>query len=97
MRAADPLLETALSIADLRETMPEDVEAAYAAMTVPLLVVQGAADPLFYPDRTEAWMGSFATGDRYLETVAGADYLTVIPAAVEPIARWLAAHDDIRS
>jgi alpha-beta hydrolase superfamily lysophospholipase len=94
MLQADPLLETALSIADLRETMPDDPEVASAAVRVPLLVVQGAADPLVYPERTEAWMGSFGTGDRYLETVAGADYLTVIPAAAEPIARWLAAHED---
>lgn len=93
MIKADPLLRTGLSIADLLETMPDDIDAALAAVTVPLLVVQGAADPLLFPERTEAWMGSFATGDRYLETVAGADYLTVIPAAAKPIARWLAAHE----
>jgi pimeloyl-ACP methyl ester carboxylesterase len=73
--------------------MPEDVDAAYRAVTVPLLVIQGAEDPLFYPERTEAWMASFATSDRYLETVAGAGYLTMIPAAAEPIARWLAEHE----
>jgi alpha-beta hydrolase superfamily lysophospholipase len=93
MLEADPLLETALSIADLAETLPDDPEAAYAAVTVPLLVVQGAADPLFYPERTEAWMAAFATGDRYLETVGETGYLTVIPAAAEPVARWLAAHE----
>jgi len=94
MQEADPLLETGLSIADLLETMPDDLDAAYAAVTVPLLVVQGAQDPLFLPEQTEAWMSSFLTGDRYLETVAKADYLTVIPAAAEPIARWLAAQEE---
>jgi len=94
MREADPLLETGLSIADLLEATPDDLDAAYAAVTVPLLVVQGAADPLLFPEWTEAWMASFATGDRYLETVAEADYLTVIPAASEPIARWLAAQEE---
>ena len=94
MQEADPLLETGLSIADLLETMPDNLDAAYAAVTVPLLVVQGAQDPLFLPEQTEAWMSSFPTGDRYLETVAKADYLTVIPAAAEPIARWLAAQEE---
>ena len=94
MQETDPLLETGLSIADLLETMPDDLDAAYAAVTVPLLVVQGAQDPLFLPEQTEAWMSSFLTGDRYLETVAKADYLTVIPAAAEPIARWLAAQEE---
>jgi alpha-beta hydrolase superfamily lysophospholipase len=93
MQEADPLLRTGVSIADLLETTPDDVDAAYAAVTVPLLVVQGAQDPLFYPERTEAWMASFATQDRYLETVAEAGHLTVIPAAAEPIARWLAEHE----
>jgi acylglycerol lipase len=92
MQEADPLLETGLSIADLLETTPDDVDAACAAVTVPLLVVQGAQDPLVYPEQTEGWMSSFGTHDRYLETVAGADYLTVIPAAAEPIGRWLGAH-----
>lgn len=93
MQEADPLLQAGVSIADLAEAMPEDVDAAYGAVTVPLLVVQGAQDPLFYPDRTEGWMASFATHDRYLETVTGTDYLTVIPAAAEPIARWLAERE----
>jgi pimeloyl-ACP methyl ester carboxylesterase len=93
MQEADPLLQAGVSIADLAEAMPEDVDAAYSAVTVPLLVVQGAQDPLFYPDRTEGWMASFATHDRYLETVTGTDYLTVIPAAAEPIARWLAERE----
>lgn len=93
MLEADPLLRTGVSIADLAETVPEDVDATYSAVTVPLLVVQGAKDPLFFPERTEGWMSSFATADRYLETVAEADYLTVIPAAAEPIARWLAEHE----
>jgi len=92
MQEADPLLETGLSIADLFETMPDDLDAAYAAVTVPLLVVQGAQDPLLFPERTEAWVSAFATHDWYLETVAEVGYLTVIPAAAEPIARWLAAH-----
>jgi len=37
-------------------------------------------------------VSAFATHDWYLETVAEVGYLTVIPAAAEPIARWLAAH-----
>jgi alpha-beta hydrolase superfamily lysophospholipase len=93
MLETDPLLRTGVSIADLLETMPADVDAAYSAVTVPLLVIQGAEDPLFYPERTEAWMASFATPDRYLETVAEAGYLTVIPAAAEPIVRWLGEHE----
>jgi alpha-beta hydrolase superfamily lysophospholipase len=90
MAEADPLLESDFPIAWMQETVPDDVAAAYQAMTVPLLVVQGQDDPLFDPDKTAGWMTRFATTDRQLETLPGADYLSAIDAAAPAIARWLA-------
>ena len=92
MVAADPLIATRCSLADLRETVPADPRAAYAALTVPLLCVQGEADPLFVPERTADLLTRFATSDRRLDTLPGVDYLGVINAAAGPIANWMAGH-----
>ena len=89
MIEADPLLETDLSISCTLETSPEDLATAYGAVTYPLLAVQGKDDPLFNPDQTAELMALFATTDRQLETLPGADYLTVIEGAADPIAHWL--------
>jgi alpha-beta hydrolase superfamily lysophospholipase len=89
MLEADPLLETDMSISLMQETVPEDLDAAYRALTMPLLCVQAQEDPLFNPDKTPELMALFAASDRQLETVPGADYLTVIESAANPIAHWL--------
>jgi alpha-beta hydrolase superfamily lysophospholipase len=89
MVEADPLIETALSISWMQETVPDDVEAAYHAFSVPLLCVQGEADPLFDPDETPALMTLFSATDKQLETIPGVDYLSVVGVAADPIVRWL--------
>jgi alpha-beta hydrolase superfamily lysophospholipase len=89
MREADSLIETDISISLMQETVPQDVGGVYRALTVPLLCVQGRDDPLFVPDMTNELMARFGSTDRQLETVPGADYLTVIEAAASPIAHWL--------
>ena len=91
MVGADPMLESALSISDMLETVPEDLDAAYAALTVPLLCVQGEDDPLFYADRTAELVSRFATEDRRWEILPGVGYLTVLDVAANPIAHWLEA------
>ena len=89
MLDVDPLLGQAFSIADMREAEPQDLDAACAAMTVPLLVVQGADDPLFRADETPELVLRCAAQDRWLETVPDAGFLTVIPGAANPVAHWL--------
>jgi pimeloyl-ACP methyl ester carboxylesterase len=86
---ADPMLDSAISLADMAETVPEDPDAVYAGMAVPLLCVQGEDDPLFDADRTADLVSFFATADRRLETLPGAGYLTVLDVAANPIAHWL--------
>ena len=90
MTEADPMVESTYSIRTMEETVPDDVDAAYQALTAPLLCVQGAADPLFDPDRTAELMARFGTTDRQLETLPDAGYLTILDSAADPIARWLA-------
>ncbi len=92
MVKADPLIATRCSLAELHETMPDDPQDAYAAFTIPLLCIQGEADPLFVPERTATWMTRFATLDRRLDTLPGVDYLGVINAAPGSIADWMASY-----
>lgn len=87
--AADPLIEQRISLSDMRETEPDDLAAAYAAVKVPLLCVQGEDDPLFHTDQTSEWLAAFASTDSQLETLSGLDYLTVAEEAANPIAHWL--------
>ena len=89
MIEADPLIKTEISIASIQETVPDDVDAAYAALTAPLLCIQGRNDPLFDPDKTAELMIRFATPDRQLETLPDVDYLSVIEVSANPIANWL--------
>jgi alpha-beta hydrolase superfamily lysophospholipase len=91
MAKADPLLERKSSTSWQKETVPDDLAAAYDALNAPLLLVQGKDDPLFDADKTGQVLASFDTLDRQLETVPNADYLSVINVAAEPIANWLAA------
>ncbi len=90
MVETDPLIETRCSISWQQETVPDDPDAAYSALIAPLLYLQGKDDPLFDPDRTAEQMARFATPDRQLETLPGADYLSIIQVATGPIANWLA-------
>ena len=90
MMEADPMIESTYSIRMMEETVPDDVDGAYRALTAPLLCVQGAADPLFKADRTAELMARFGTTDRQLETMPDAGYLTILDSAADPIARWLA-------
>ena len=89
MVEVDPLIEVDLSITLMQETVPDDVDATYEALHVPLLCLQGQADPLFHPERTVALLERFATPDRQLEILPGADYLSVLNEAAGPIVRWL--------
>ena len=91
MVEADPLLVQKSSISWQQETVPDDPDAAYDALSAPLLLVQGEDDPLFAGDKTIQLLDMFGTPERQLETVPDADYLAVINAAAEPIANWLAA------
>jgi len=90
MREADPLIETKYSISWQQETLPDDVGAAYRALTVPLLCLQGRDDPLFDADKAADLMSLFSTPDRQLEILPNADYLDIIDVAANPIANWLA-------
>ena len=89
MVEADPLIETICSISSMQETVPGDVQAAYSALSVPLLCVLGEDDPLFGAHDTPALVALFATPDKQIEIIPGVDYLGVISAAANPIARWL--------
>jgi hypothetical protein len=60
-------------------------------MTVPLLCVQGADDPLLHPHLTSELVARFPTTDRQIETLPDVDYLSVVDVAAHPIARWIAA------
>ncbi len=88
MTEVDPLLETTGAISWMRETTPDDLEAAFA-VPGPLLCVYGDADPLFDADKAPDLLDLFATPDKQLELVAGADYLGVLTAGVKPIADWV--------
>lgn len=89
MLDADPMLAHPFSVADLQETEVHDLGACCGGVTTPLLVVQGASDPLFLADAMPGLVLRFASEDRRLETVPDAGFLTVIPAAANPIAHWL--------
>lgn len=89
MIEADPLIESRCSISCQQETMPDDPAAAYGALTVPLLYMQGEADPLLDVDQTAAEIARFATKDITVETCPNTDYLTVLEVAAAPIANWL--------
>ncbi|MBN1936451.1 MAG: alpha/beta fold hydrolase [Anaerolineae bacterium] len=86
---ADPLLETTCSIACEQETIPVDVDTAYQSVTVPLLCVQGEQDFMFDQDKIADLMAHFATQDRQAILVSGADYLSVLTLAADPIADWI--------
>jgi alpha-beta hydrolase superfamily lysophospholipase len=88
----DPLLETRLSISCLQETVPDDVQATYRALTAPLLYVQGEQDPMFDLERTADFMDQFATLEKQMELIPGVDYLGILTVAGEPIADWLSVH-----
>ncbi|MBN1583389.1 MAG: alpha/beta fold hydrolase [Anaerolineae bacterium] len=88
---ADPLIQTRLSISCMQETIPQDVEAACRALSVPLLYVQGEADTLFDPEQAAAFMAQFSSVDKKTELVPGADYLGILSVAAEPIAEWMNA------
>jgi alpha-beta hydrolase superfamily lysophospholipase len=90
MVQADPLIEQSLSIAYAEQTVPDDLDQAFRSARVPVLVVLGRDDPLFYADRTGELLGQFAAQDRQTETLPDAGYLTVIDAAATAIAHWLA-------
>ena len=91
MVEADPLLERKSSISWQQETVPDDPTLAYGALDAPLLLIQGEDDPLFHVDKTVQVLALFDAPDRQLETVPDVDYLSVLNAAAEPIANWLAA------
>ena len=88
---ADPLIERRSSISWQQETVPDDPAAAYGALSAPLLLLQGEDDPLFDADRTTEVLDLFDAPDRQLETVPGADYLSILNLAADPVAEWLAA------
>lgn len=90
MVEADSLLETRFSIAWMEQVRPDDVAAAYEAMAVPLLCIEGQHDPLFDAGRAAEYVAQFPAADRQLEIVPGADYLSVVNVAANPIANWLA-------
>ena len=87
---ADPLLETRYALSWGKKTMLQDPSASCAAISVPLLCVQGQSDPLFDADKTQEWMDTWAISDQKLETLIGVDYLGVLGEAAHPIAFWLA-------
>ena len=89
MVEADPLIESRCSISCQQETVPNDPAAAYGALTVPLLYVQGGADPLLDETQTAVEIVRFATEDVKVETLPNTDYLTVLEVAAAPIAHWL--------
>ena len=89
MVEADPLIESRCSISCQQETVPNDPAAAYGALTVPLLYVQGGADPLLDETKTAVEIARFATKDVQVETLPNTDYLTVLEVAAAPIAHWL--------
>ena len=91
MVEADPLIETDYSISWMDETVPEDVAALYSAVTVPLLLVEGEADPLFDPGKAPDLLALFVSTDPQLEIIPEADALSLIDAAAGPISNWLAA------
>jgi alpha-beta hydrolase superfamily lysophospholipase len=90
MTDADPLIEARTSISWQEEVAPEDIDAAYAALTVPLLTIQGERDPLFSANKAEELMARFPSSDQQLAIVPDTDYLTVIEGAADTIAGWLA-------
>lgn len=89
MVESDPLLITRCSISCERETVPDDVAAAYRAATAPLLYVQGQDDRLFDVDKSSETLAFFASPDKQLVRIPDADYLGISAAAVRPIAAWM--------
>jgi pimeloyl-ACP methyl ester carboxylesterase len=89
MIRADPLLETRCSLSCQQETVPDDPIAAYNALTVPLLYVQGQADPLLDADKAAEEIARFATRNVRTEILPHTDYLSVLDVAAAPIANWL--------
>jgi acylglycerol lipase len=89
MVEADPLIESRCSVSCQQETVPDDPSAAYRALTVPLLYIQGGADPLLDPAKTALEVARFATQDVKVQVLPDTDYLTVLDVAGAPIANWL--------
>jgi alpha-beta hydrolase superfamily lysophospholipase len=89
MAEVDPLLESKCSISWEQQTVPDDVEAAYQAMTVPVLYIQGQDDPLLDPGKADQVLARFATTDWELQTLPDAGYLTVIDGAASVVADWM--------
>jgi alpha-beta hydrolase superfamily lysophospholipase len=92
MVQADPMIESRCSIACQQETVPDDPKAAYGSLTVPLLYMQGQADPLLDADRTPAEVARFAADDIKIEILADTGYLSILDVAAAPIANWLETH-----
>jgi alpha-beta hydrolase superfamily lysophospholipase len=90
MLQADPLLESRISISWQQETVPSNPADLRGSPHVPLLYLQGGTDPLFELDATAELIERFDMPDKHLEIWDGADYLTIIEAAAEPISRWMA-------
>jgi acylglycerol lipase len=89
MVQADPWVESRCSISCQQETVPDDPAAAYSALTVPLLYLQGQEDPLLDAERAAEQVARFATHDVKVEALPDTDYLTVLEVAAAPIANWL--------
>jgi alpha-beta hydrolase superfamily lysophospholipase len=89
MVQADSLIESRCSLSCQQETIPQDPNAAYSAMTVPLLYMQGGADPLLDAEQTGAEIARFAAQDVKVEILPDMDYLSVLDVAAAPIAHWL--------
>jgi alpha-beta hydrolase superfamily lysophospholipase len=92
MVEVDPLLESRCSISCQQETVPDDPAAAYRTLTVPLLYMQGQADPLLDAEKAAAEIARFAAKDVTVEILPDTDYLTVLEIAAAPIAHWLESH-----
>lgn len=88
MLKADPLLETDLSLAQMQETVPEDPIAALQALPVPVLWIQGQADPLFAEEETGPLVALVPTAPQW-EMVPEAGYLTVLEATPGLVADWI--------
>jgi alpha-beta hydrolase superfamily lysophospholipase len=85
----DPLIESRCSVSCQQETVPDDIPAAYGALTAPLLYMQGQADPLLDADRTAKEIARFASEDVTVQILPDTDYLSVLDVSAAPIANWL--------
>jgi alpha-beta hydrolase superfamily lysophospholipase len=88
MVQADPWVESRCSISCQQETVPDDPAAAYSALTVPLLYMEGQDDPLLNAERAAEQVARFASRDVRVEALPGTGYLTVLEVAAAPIANW---------